>query len=94
LDDFILLCADRAKAVKATAIMKRTFFELGVELSMEKEHENVQAAPCLGMFLDTRQQELSLPEDKRDRLVDTLDRITHTWDQRSGRSSPSALPSA
>jgi hypothetical protein len=78
MDDFICLSGGgKAVQLDAFRIMKRVMADLGVPLAEEKEKIAVQTGEFLGLILDTRNQIVDCPEDKRAAIVQTLLSLTN-----------------
>jgi hypothetical protein len=75
LDDFALIARTKGLCEVASSALFAIFKELGVPLSTDKTKTNVQEAEYLGMYLNIREQVVSLPTDKRQKLAVRLDSI-------------------
>ena len=74
IDDFLVLAEDPETGAEAAKLLFSEMDRLGVPLSMEKSQGkvNVTELEYLGMYLDAKHQEVSLPKDKRDNLKQVL----------------------
>lgn len=74
IDDFLVIAEDPVTGAEAAKLLFAEMDRLGVPLSMEKSEGkvNVTELEYLGMYLDAKHQEVSLPQDKTDNLTKIL----------------------
>ena len=81
LDDFIVLGSPGTEECSAyLGILQCVCQELGVLLAPEKQDGPAEVLTFLGIEIDTVRQELRLPTDKLERLLQTVDK----WENRRG----------
>ena len=73
LDDFVVLGPPRSPACEnALFLLKKTCADLGVPLAPEKQDGPTSVIVFLGIIIDTVRQELRLPVDKLQRLMEMV----------------------
>lgn len=75
LDDCILVGCNEDSSRAGFEVMRETYNRLGIPISEEKTEAAMPQSEFLGLLIDAKNQDLLYPDDKREDLIGTLQRI-------------------